>query len=99
MSSDGSTEANRMMECLKNHNASPSCLSDSFSSRSGTKCSHSRPSHSEHSRTMTSSRRQVADNSSHERRPSRTGSLDDYHSLYYRRGSCSPVHSSSALRR
>ena len=86
-----------VMEHLKNHNTGRLCPSDSSSSKSGTKSS--RPSHNKHSRTTTSRRRQVADNSSPERRPCRTHSLDDYHSRHYRRHSFSPVHCSSGSRR
>ena len=71
------------MECPKNHNKSLLCLSDS--SRSGAKSSHSRP--GQHSKTTMSSRRQGSDDSSPERRPSRTQSLDEYHSRHY--GNCS----------
>ena len=51
MSSEGKTKVSKAMECLKNHYTSPPHPSDSSSSRSGKKSSHSRPSHSEHSRT------------------------------------------------
>ena len=67
------------MERLKDHNTSPPRPSES--SRSGAKSCHSRLSH--RSTTTTSSRKQFSDDSSPERRPSRTRSLDDYHSRHY----------------
>ena len=83
------------MERLKNHNTSPSCPRDS--PRSGAKSSHSRP--SQHSKTTTSSRRQVSDDSSPERRPSRTWSLDEYHSRHYGNSSVSSAPRASVSRK
>ena len=97
MSSKGKTKESRAMEHMKNHNTCPPGPSDSFSSRGGKNSSYFRPSHNKHSRTTSSSRKQVADNSSPEGRPSRTRSLDDYYSCHYRRRNFSPVHHPSAI--
>ena len=80
------------MEYLKNHNTSPPRPSDS--SKSGAKSSHSRT--SQHSKTTTSSRRQVSDNSFPERRTSRTRSLDECRSHHYGNHSLSSVPRASA---
>ena len=77
--SKGKTESSRAMERLKNHNTSPPHPSDT--SRSGAKSSDSRP--GQRSKTTTSSRRQFSDDNSPERMPSRTRSLDEYHSCHY----------------
>ena len=90
--SKGKTKLSRTMDCLKNYNTSLPRLSDS--SRSGAKSSHSRP--SQRSKTMTSSRRQFSDDNSPERRPSRTQSLDEYHSSYYGNRSVPSVPRASA---
>ena len=77
--SKGKAKSSRVMEHLKNHNTSLPRPSDS--SISGAKSRHSRP--SQCSITTTSSRRQFSDDSSPERRPSRTRSVDEYHSHQY----------------
>ena len=64
------------MERLKDHNTSPPHLSQlSRTGSSGAKSCHC-------SITTTGSRKQFSDDSSPERRPSRTRSLDDYHRHY-----------------
>ena len=73
-SSKGKTKSSRAMERLKNHNTSPPRPSDS--ARNGAKSSRCRP--GQHSKTTTSSRRQVSEDSSPERRPSKTRILDEY---------------------
>ena len=89
----GKTKPTRVVDHLKNHNTSPPHPSDS--SRSGAKSSHSRP--SQHSKTMTSSRREVSDDSSPDSRPNRTQSLDEYHSHHYGNFSLSSAPHASAL--
>ena len=87
MSSKGSskgksrTKSSRAMERLKDHNTSPPRPSQSSrTGSSGAKSCHSRLSH--RSITTTGSSRQFSDDSSPERRPSRTRSLDDYRRHY-----------------
>ena len=82
MSSKGSstgkskTKSSRAMERLKDHNTSPPRPSQSSrTGSSGAKACHSRLSH--HSITKSGSRRQFSDDTSPERRPSRTRSLED----------------------
>ena len=91
MSSKGSskgkskTKSSRAMERLKDHNTSPPRPSQlSRTGGSGVKPCHSRLSH--HSITTSGSRRQFSDDSSPERRPSRTKSLDDHCHHYGNRG-------------
>ena len=79
------TKSSRVMEQLKDHNTSPPRPSQSSrTGSSGAKSCHSRLSH--RSITTTGSRRQFSDDSSPEKRPSRTRSLDDYHCHYGNRG-------------
>ena len=98
MSSEVKTMSSRAMERLKNHNTRLPCLSNS--SRSGAKSNHSGPRPSQHSKIMMSSRRQVSDDSSPERRPGRTWSLDEYHSYHYgNRSVSSSPHASASWKR
>ena len=79
------TKSSRAMEHLKDHNTSPPHPSQSSrTGSSGAKSCHSRPSH--RSITTTGCRRQFSDDSSPERRPSMTSSLDDHHRHYRNRG-------------
>ena len=87
MSSKGSskgkskTKSSRAMERLKDHNTSPPRPSQSsITGSSGAKACPSRLSH--HSITASGSRRQFSDDSSPERKPSRTRSLDDHRRHY-----------------
>ena len=75
------TKSCRPMERLKGHNTSPPRPSQSSrAGSSGAKACHSRLSH--RSITTTGSRRRFSDDSSPERRPSRTRGLDDYRRHY-----------------
>ena len=94
-SSKGKTKSSRAMEHLKSHNVSPPHPRNP--SRSGAESSHFRS--NQHSKTTTSSRRQVSDDSSPERRPSRTWSLDEYHSRHYENRSVSSAPRASASRK
>ena len=92
------TKSSRAMERLKDHNTSlPRPSQSSRTGSSGEKLCHSRLSH--HSITTMSSRRRSSDNSSPERRPSRTRSLDDYHRHYGNRGISSEPRVSASRKR
>ena len=91
MSSKGPSKGNLRlsqvgaMEHLKDHNTNPPRPSQSSrGGSSGAEACHSRLSH--HSITTTGSRRRFSDDSSPERRSSRTRSLDDYRRHYGNRG-------------
>ena len=92
------TKSSRAMERLKDHNTSPPRPSQSSrTGSSGAKSCHSRLSH--RSITTTGSRRQFSDDSSPERRPSRTRSLDDYRRHYGNRGISSEPRVSASRKR
>ena len=92
------TKSSRAMESLKDHNTSPPCPSQSSrTGSSGAKSCQSRLSH--RSITMTGSRRQSSDDSSPERRPNRTRSLDDYRCHYGNRGISSELRVSASQKR
>ena len=104
MSSKGSskgkskTKSSRAMERLKGHNTGPPRPSESSrTGGSGAKACHSRLSH--HSITTSVSRRQFSDDSSPERRPSRTRSLDDHLRHYGNRGISSEPRVSASRKR
>ena len=92
------TKSSRAMERLKDHNTSPPRPSQSSrTGSSGTKACHSRLSH--HSITKSGSRREFSDDSSPERRLSRTRSLDDYRRHYGNRGISSEPRFSTTRKR
>ena len=92
------TKSSKTMERLKDHNTSPPRPSQSSrTGSSGAKSCHSRRSHC--SITTTGSRRQFADDSSPERRSSRTRSLDDYRRHYGNRGISSEPRVSASQKR
>ena len=81
------TKSSRAMERLKDHNTSlPRPSQSSRAGSSGAKACHSRLSHHSITTCTTGSRRRFSDDSSPERRLSRTRSLDDYRRHYGNRG-------------